>query len=293
MWSAVRRWWRSLGMRLRREPEEADPRVQLERAILAAREQHRLLTEQAAVVIANQSQLQYRLDRSIEEYGKATTSARQSLVLADEARRSGDEARAATYDSAARAFAGRTITLDSEIEDLRTTLLDAVRASQQAKEAVRRNAAALRKTLAEQERLLGRLDQAELQEQMNAAMAQLGQTVGDDAPSLAEVKETIDRRLAMANAIGELRDGTVDMQMLEVEQAQADAQTAARLGDMRRQLGLDDRDGTERMADGSDPGSWPGNAPVAGLDGEAAVPSDEAAEATAGRAIEPTLAEER
>jgi phage shock protein A len=265
MWSAMKRWWRSLGKRLGTEPDKvSDPRAQLEQAIQAAREQHRLLTEQAAIVIANQSQLQYRLDRAIEEYGSATTSARQSLVLADEARRSGEETRAETYDSAARAFATRTIVLDREITDLRTTLLEAARASEQAKEAVRRNAAVLGKTLAERERLLSRLDQAEMQEQMNAAMALLGETVGDDAPSLADLKESIDRRLAMAKAVGELREGMPDMQMLEVEQAEAEAATAARLGDMRRQLGLDDRVATGRP--GAEPHAGSEAGPDAGSD---------------------------
>lgn len=237
MWAAIRRWWHSLTVRLGSESEPpADPRADLERAIHAAREQHRLLNEQAAVVIASQEQLQHRLDGLIEEYGTATRSARQALVLGDEARGAGDEDRATMCDSAARTFAARTIALDREIADLRTTLLEATEAAEQAREAVRRNSAALRKILAEQERLLGRLDQARMQEQINAAMTQLGRTVGDDAPSLAEVRDRIDRRLAMAKAVAEVREGTIDVQALELERVQAEAATAARLGEMRGQL---------------------------------------------------------
>ena len=109
MVKALRRWWRYvgtlLGMRL---DEAADPKVQLEQAIGEAREQHRLLTEQAANVIANQVQLQGRLDRSIEEYAQVTAAARQALLLADGARRDGDDARAATR-APARRLAPRSI----------------------------------------------------------------------------------------------------------------------------------------------------------------------------------------
>src|SRR5204862_293716 len=47
--------------------EVADPKVQLEQAIMEAQEQHRRLTEQAANVIANQKQTEMRLNRAMDE----------------------------------------------------------------------------------------------------------------------------------------------------------------------------------------------------------------------------------
>jgi phage shock protein A len=239
MFKALRRWWQYLGTKLGMQLEAAaDPKVQLEQAIGEAREQHRLLTEQAANVIANQVQLQQRLDRSIEEYGRVTASARQALLLADQARQAGDTAKAASMDQAAEGFANRMIVLEGEIGTLRRSLLDATAASDRAKQAVATSSSVLQKRLAEREALLSKLEQAQMQEQMNAAMRQLSAGVGGDVPTLDVVSAKIDRRLAAAQAMTEITGAGVDMQMLEVEQAQREAATAARLGEMRSQLGI-------------------------------------------------------
>lgn len=239
MLTALRRWWRYIGTKLGLVLDEvADPKVQLEQAIAESREQHRRLTEQAATVIANQVQLQMQLDRTIDDYGKANASARQALMLADRAGKTGQADKAANYTHAAEAFATRVLNLERQSGELRTALLNATEASTQAKQMVVLNATQLQKALADRERLLSQLDQAKMQEQMNAAMAQLKQTVGDEVPTLAEVQTKIERRLAAAQATTELSGVSVDMQMLEVEKAQADAETQGRLDELRAQLGL-------------------------------------------------------
>src|SRR5437879_3870552 len=87
--------------------ERADPKVQLEQAIGEAQEQHRRLTEQAANVIANQKQTEMRLNRAMEELEKANGSARQAVLMADEAAKRGDQDKATEYTRAAEAFANR------------------------------------------------------------------------------------------------------------------------------------------------------------------------------------------
>src|SRR6266702_8210456 len=110
MWKAIRRWWKYLGAKLSGKLEEsADPKVQLEQAIEEAQEQHRRLTEQAANVIANQKQTEMRLTRSLEELEKVNASARQAVLMADEAAKKGDSDKATEYTSAAEAFANRLI----------------------------------------------------------------------------------------------------------------------------------------------------------------------------------------
>jgi phage shock protein A len=236
---AIRRWWRYLGTKLGMTLDEvADPRVQLEQAIDEAREQHRQLTEQAANVIASQTQLQARLDRAIEAYGNANASARQAVRLADDAQAAGSEARAQAMTQAAEGFVSRSIALETEIDSLKRALLEATAASDRARQAVTTSSAALRKRLAEREALLSKLDQAKVQEQMNAAMAQLGSGVGGDVPSLDEVRTKIEHRLAAAQAMTEVGGAGIDMRMLEVEQAQREAETAARLADLRAELGV-------------------------------------------------------
>jgi phage shock protein A len=239
MLKAIRRWWRYLGTKLgMRLDEVADPKVLLEQAISDAREQHRLLTEQAANVIANQAQLQARLDRSLEEYERTAAAARQAVLLTDEAAHAEDASRAAGMEQAAEGFVTRQIALEREIESISGSLLDATAASDRAKQAVRTSSTVLQKKLQERESLLSRLDQAQMHEQMNTAMRQLTATVGGDVPTLDEVRSKIDRRLAEAQAMTEISGASVDVQMLEVEEAQRQAETHARLGALRSQLGI-------------------------------------------------------
>jgi phage shock protein A len=239
MWKAIKRWWKYIGAKLGLALEEkADPKVQLEQAITEAREQHRKLTEQAANVIANQKQTQLKLDRAIEEYEKANASARQALLLSDQEARSGNADKASSFNSAAEAFANKLINLEKQIDDLKKMLLDTTQAAEKAKQAVSQNSSALQKKLAEREKLLSALDQAKMQEQMNKAMAQLSETVGEEVPTFNEVRDKIEKRLAKAQATSDLTGASVDTKMLEVEQAQMSAEAQARLSELRSELGL-------------------------------------------------------
>src|SRR5437867_9864481 len=101
-----RRTWRYFtAMLTGKFNEAADPKVQLEQAIMEAQEQHRRLIEQAANVIANQKQTEMRLNRSMEELEKVNGSARQAVLMADDATKRGDTAKATEYTQAAEAFA--------------------------------------------------------------------------------------------------------------------------------------------------------------------------------------------
>jgi phage shock protein A len=218
--------------------ELADPKVQLEQAIIEAQEQHRRLTEQAANVIANQKQTEMRLNRAMEALEKVSASTRQAVVMADEATSRGDTAKAAEYTRAAESFAGRLIAAEKEVEGLKELSLQSAQASDQAKKAVAQNSSALQKRLSERQKLLSQLDQAKMQEQMNRAMATLSQAVGQDVPSLEEVRDKIEQRYARAQGTAELQGQTVETRMLEVEQASMDAEAQARLSQIRSQLGI-------------------------------------------------------
>ena len=218
--------------------ELADPKVQLEQAIAEAQEQHRRLTEQAANVVANQKQTEMRLNRAMDELARVNGSARQAVTMADEATKRGDTAKAAEYTRAAEAFANRLISLEKEVESLKALSLQAAQASDQAKAAVTQNSTVLQKKLNERQKLLSQLDQAKMQEQMNTAMATLSESVGQDVPTLEEVRDKIEQRYARAVGRSELQGETVESHMLEVEQAQADAEAQARLEQIRSQLGI-------------------------------------------------------
>ena len=84
---------------------------------------------------------------------------------------------------------------------------------------MQQNSAALQQKLSERQKLLGQLDQAKMQEQMNKAMSSLSETVGDDVPTLDEVRQKIEARYAKAKGMSELTDTSVESRMLEIEQA--------------------------------------------------------------------------
>jgi phage shock protein A len=218
--------------------EVADPKVQLEQAIQEAQDQHRRLTEQAANVIANQKQTEMRLNRAMEELEKVNANTRQALVMADQANKRGDAAKAADYNKAAEGFANRLVAIEKQAEDLKTMHLQTTQAADQAKKAVEQNSAALQTKLAERQKLLSQLDQAKMQEQMNRAMATLSQTVGQDVPTFDEVRAKIETRYAKALGASEVQGQTVEARMLEVEQAALDSEAENRLAEMRSQLGL-------------------------------------------------------
>lgn len=219
--------------------ELADPKIQLEQALNEAQDQHRRLTEQAASVIANQKQTEMRLSRSMEDLEKVNASARQAVLMADEANKRGDTAKAAEYTRAAEAFAGRLVSVEKEVESLKTLSLQSTEASDKAKTAVQQNSTALQQKINEKQKLLSQLDQAKMQEHMNKAMAQLTASVGQDVPTLAEVRDKIEARYAKAIGNAELQSTTVETRMLEVEQAAQDTEAVARLDKIRTQLGIE------------------------------------------------------
>jgi phage shock protein A len=131
------------------------------------------------------------------------------------------------------------IQVEKDVSDLKQQALQAAQASDQAKAAVQQNSLSLQQKLAERQKLLSQLDQAKMQEQMNKAMASINETVGDDVPTLNEVREKIEARYAKATAASELEGGSVESSMREIEMATANVEAQSRLSELRAQLGLD------------------------------------------------------
>ena len=240
MWKLLKRRWKYLTARLEGRIEaSAEPKVQLEQAIKEAREQHRRLKDQAANVIANHKQTEIRLNRALSELERVNRSARQALMMAEEAAHAGDEVKVTSYTSAAEQLASRLITLEQEIESLKSLLFQTSEAADQAKAAVSQNALGLQEKLSERQKLLGQLDQARMQEQMNEAMSTLSEAVGEDVPTLSEVRDKIEARYAKAKGVAELvEEGSSEGRMLEIEAAARNQEAKARLTQIREQLGM-------------------------------------------------------
>jgi len=239
MIKTLKKWWKYLGAKFNRSFEKnADPAVQLEQALTEAQDQHRRLKEQAANVIANQKQAELRLNAKMTELEKLNANARQALIMASDAQRAGDSAKAAQYNGAAETIANQLISVEREVEELKSMVLTSTEASDQAKAAVQQNSRLLQQKLAEKNKLLSQLDQAKMHEEMNKAMAQLNETVGDDVPTLSEVQQKIEARYAKAKATAELQETSVESSILEVEQATANVEAQSRLSELRAELGL-------------------------------------------------------
>ncbi len=237
----VKRWWNYLTAKGNSEfNERADPKIQLEQAIQEAHDQHRRLKEQAANVIANQKQTEIRLNRAMDELEKISGNAKQAVMMADDAQKNNNQAKVAQYTTAAEAFANRMIGIEQEVEDLKALHIQTTQAADQAKQAVNSNSAILQKKLNERQKLLSQLDQAKMQEQLNKTMASLSETVGDDVPSLDEVRNKIEGRYAKAKGSAELNEASVEGRMLEVEEASRNVEANARLSEIRAQLGLEE-----------------------------------------------------
>jgi phage shock protein A len=217
--------------------EKADPKIQIQQAIEEAQRQHQALTQQAAAVIGNQRQLEMKLARQMSEVEKLQGSARQALVLADQARAAGDATKAADYEQTAQAFANQLVQGEQSMEDLKNLHDQALQAAQQAKKAVETNATIVQKKLAERTHLLSQLEQAKMQEQVTRSLSSMSElSAPGNVPSLDEVRDKIEARYAKALGGAELASSSVEGRMLEVEKSTMDVAGQARLDQIRASM---------------------------------------------------------
>ncbi|HEX8864675.1 MAG TPA: PspA/IM30 family protein, partial [Lentzea sp.] len=217
--------------------EHADPKVQIQQAIEEAQRQHQALSQQAAAVIGNQRQLEMKLNRQLGDVEKLQASARQALVLADEARSKGDEQKAQQFENAAQGFATQLVTAEQGIEDLKTLHDQSLQAAAQAKQAVERNSMMLQQKLAERTKLLSQLEQAKMQEQVSASLTQMSELAAPgNVPSLEEVRDKIEKRYATAIGSAELAQNSVQGRMLEVQASTTQLAGSSRLEQIRASM---------------------------------------------------------
>ena len=174
MLKLVKKWWRYATAKLTGSfNERADPKVQLEQAIMESQTQHKRLREQAVNVIAGQKQAEIRLNAKMTELEKLDANARQALIMAADAEKTGDSAKATQYTIAAESIANQLIQVERDVESLKSMVYESTGAADAAKAAVKQNSRLLQEKIAEKSKLLSQLDQAKMQEEMNSAMAQL------------------------------------------------------------------------------------------------------------------------
>jgi phage shock protein A len=187
------------------------------------------------------------------ELEKLNANARQALIMGADALKAGDTQKATQYNTAAETIATQLVQVEKDVEGLKTMVLESTQASDQAKAAVQQNSRILQQKLAEKSKLLSQLEQAKMQEEMNSAMNQLNETVGDDVPTLKEVEEKIQIRYAKAKASSELSEASVESRVLEVEQATANVEAQGKLSELRAELGLETAPAAKPQIEGGTP----------------------------------------
>ena len=179
--------------------EYADPKVQIDQAIAEAQQQHAALSQQAAAVIGNQRQLEMRLNRQMGDVERLQASARQALVLADEARAKGDATKAAQYEQTAQTFATQLVDRRAgHGGHSRSCTTRRCRRPSRRSKAVEQNALRLQQTLAERTKLLSpagagqdagagrRFAEVDLRAQRAGQRAVAGRGAGQDRAPLRE-----------------------------------------------------------------------------------------------------------
>jgi phage shock protein A len=244
--------------------EKADPKIQIQQAIAEAQQQHQALTRQAASVIGNQRQLEMKLDRQLGQVETLQAQARQALVLADQARASGDAEKAADFEQTAQALANQLVSAEQSIQDLKSLHDQSLQAAAQAREAVKTNEMRLEQQLGERTKLLTQLEQAKMQEAVSKSLQQMSELAApSNVPTLGEVRDKIEQRYSVALGQAELAQDSVAGRKLEIERATVNLKGSARLQEIRASLDAEKAgtsgpqavEGGERPAIGSQPPS--------------------------------------
>jgi phage shock protein A len=236
----LKRIWAYLKQLFRSTAEGVmDPAIEIEMAITEARKQDQALRNQAAKVIAHRTQLEQKLEKSADTLGEAREIAKQALLRADKAKLEADTEGYDKWTRAAQAQALKMQAAENNLNSLKDQYEMAQGQADEAKKAVQQNASRVQELLARRMDLMGKLEQAKMQEAVNSAVESMNVALDMDAPSLDNVEEKIQGRLAKAQANAELRAATPDGAEAELREAINMASADAQLEALRAELGLE------------------------------------------------------
>lgn len=217
--------------------EHADPKVQIQQAVAAAKKQHQEITQQAANVIGNKKQLEMQLNRLQKSQADHQEKARTALQAADKAAAEGNTEKAAQFNNTAEVFASQLVSVEQELENTKQLYAAADQAASQAERQQKESEARLKEQLAEVDRLMAQADQAAMQEKTAEAMDTIGQFKTDDSvPTLDGVRDKIERRYADALGQQELMGNSVHDRMAEISSTGTDMKASAKLDEIRASM---------------------------------------------------------
>ena len=216
-----------------------NPEIEIEQAIQESRKQDQALRNQAAKVIAHRAQLERKIEKAADTVGKAREMAKKALLRAEDGKNAGDTEAVEKWTRAAQSLALKLQAAENNLNGLKGQYEVAVDQSDDAKTAVEQNAMRLQELAAKRMELLGRLQQAKMQEAVNSAVESMGDTLDISAPSLDRVEEKIEERVANAQAKAELRDATPEGAEAELREAISLSSADSKLEELRAELGLE------------------------------------------------------
>lgn len=216
-----------------------DPEIEIEQAIQEARKQDQALRNQAAKVIAHRTTIEQKVEKAADEVGEARETAKQALLRAEQAKAAGDTDGVLKWTNAAQSLAMKLQASESNLESFKQQYEIAVAQAEEAKRAVEQNAMRTQELAAKRIELLGKLQQAKMQETVNSAVESMSATLEIESPSLSKIEDKIQGRVAEASAKAELRGSTPEGAELELREAVSLARADDKLAELRAELGLD------------------------------------------------------
>ena len=216
--------------------QNADPKVQIQQAVAAAKEQHKAISEHAANIIGNRNQLQMKMERLIKSQEDLQNKARTALQAAQKAEAAGDAEKSQQFNNAAEVIATQLVSVEQELEQIKQAYASADHAAKEAQAKQQQSEANLKEQLSQVGQLESQLNQARMQEQTAKTMDSMNQFNDDNVPTLDGVRDKIERRYANALGQQELMKDSMTDRMVEIESGSTDAAAASRLDQIRASL---------------------------------------------------------
>jgi phage shock protein A len=231
-WLYIQSWFKSTS------DDMMDPEIEIQVAIDQAKKKNQDLRNQAANIVAHRTQLESKIEKAADEVGETREMAKQAILKAEDAQAAGDAAGVAKWTNIAQAQAMKLQAAENNLTSLKGQYGTAITQADEAKRAVQANAVKLQELSAKQMELLGALEQAKMQETVNAAVESMSTTLDDGLPTLESVEDKIEMRKAQAMAKAEIFEATPEGGEVELRQAMNEAQADAKLAELKAELGL-------------------------------------------------------
>lgn len=235
----LKKWFEYMKSWFKKTSDEImDPEIEIQMAVDDANKKNQELRNQAANIVAHRTKLESKIDDAADDVGEAREMAKQAILKAEEAKAAGDQAAVAKWTGVAQSQATKLQAAENNLVSFKSQYETAIAQADDAKRAVRANAAKLEELSSKKMELLGALEQAKMQESVNAAVQSMSATLDDEMPSLASVEDKIEARKAQAMAKAEIFEATPQGAEAELREAIDEAKADETLANLKAELGL-------------------------------------------------------